>query len=203
MFFASAGLSLAMPAVCAPAAAAANHVAADFSVARNPNGNWSYLTGATRLAFVQKTCDQIGLRCRWNGKPICNSVLVGASATHAPLSWLTIRLPADHVLMDPESAANVIVRWTAPAAASYEISGDFLGADVSETAHPVAVLDNGATLVSGTINSYGQKVPFYLTRTLARGESVDFVVSTGSACSYLGTGLKATIAPAPAAALPH
>jgi len=194
LLLAMSGVRAAAPTAAAPAAT--SDAVADFSVDHNPNGAWRYLAGASLLGSVNhKDCDALGIACRWNGNPVCNSAIVAASTTGAPASFLTIRLPADHLLMDPESIASVRVRWTAPAAGSYEIQGDFLGVDTSERSHPVAILEDAKQKIySNTISSYGQQAAFDLTRKLARGETVDFVVSTGSACSYLSTGLKATVA---------
>ena len=79
---------------------------------------------------------------------------------------------------------------------TFVIQGDFLGADTSENSHPVAILLNGKqNIYSNMITRFGQRDAFNLTRRMRRGDSLDFVVSTGSACTYLGTGLKAIITP--------
>ncbi len=168
--------------------------AGQFSLASNPNGTWSYLVNRSLLPYVNKSCASSGLICRWNGKPVCNSVFVAASKRGIPASFSTIRLPGDHLDLDPESAAGVRTRWTAPNAGTFVVRGDFLGVDVSENSHPVAILFNGKQNVySNTITHFGQRDAFNLTRKMRRGDSIDFVVSTGSACTYLGTGLKAII----------
>jgi hypothetical protein len=185
--------SLSPVATAAPPASAIYNAVADFSVAHNPNGTWSYLSDGALLDYESKDCDALGMACRWNGKPVCNSAIVGTSKAGGPRSWLTIRLPADHLEMDPESVASVRVRWTAPASGSFEIHGDFLGVDTSERSHPIAILYNEKQKIySNTVSSYGQLAAFNLTRKLARSDTIDFVVSTGSACSYLSTGLKVT-----------
>jgi len=167
--------------------------AGQFSIAHNPNGAWSYLVNRSLLLYVNKSCASSGLICRWNGKPVCNSVFVAASKRGIPLSFLTIRLPADHLDLDPESAANVRTRFTAPMAGAYAIQGDFLGVDTSQNSHAVSILVNGMSAYSSTIARYGQRAAFNLTRKMNRGDTVDFVVSTGAACTYLGTGLKAIL----------
>jgi hypothetical protein len=78
-------------------------------------------------------------------------------------------------------------------AGTFVIQGDFLGADTSENSHPVSILVNGKQSYASTMSRFGQRDLFNLTRKLNRGATVDFVVSTGSACTYLGTGLKAII----------
>ena len=110
-----------------------------------------------------------------------------------PAAFLTIRLPGDHLDLDPESAANVRTRFTAPMAGTFVVSGDFLGVDTSENSHAVSILVNGKSAYANTISRFGQRDAFNLTRKLNRGDTVDFLVSTGSACTYLGTGLKAIL----------
>jgi hypothetical protein len=110
-----------------------------------------------------------------------------------PRSWLTIRIPGDHLLMDPEAIPYGAVRWTAPAAGSFEISGDFLGVDVTGNNHPVSIVSQGNTLFSGTIPRFGARAPFDVTQRFARGQFVEFRVATGATCYYLSTGLRATI----------
>ncbi len=96
-----------------------------------------------------------------------------------PASFLTIRLPGDHLDLDPESAPNVRTRFTAPMAGTFVIQGDFLG--------------NGKQSYASMISRLGQRDAFNLARKMNRGDTVDFVVSTGSVCTNLGTGLKAVI----------
>jgi hypothetical protein len=190
--------SLSPSATAAVPASAIYNAVADFSIAHNPDGTWSYRSDGSLLGYVNKDCDALGMACNWNGKPVCNSAIVGASKAGGPISFLTIRSPADHLVIDPESVASVSVRWTAPTSGAFEIQGDFLGIDTSERSHPVAILDNAKqNIYSNTVSSYGQRVAFDLTRKLAQGETIDFVVSTGSACSYLSTGLKVTVKAAP------
>ena len=182
-----------LPGAAAAAPSRVYSAAGQFSVTRNPNGPWSYLANRSLLNYVNKTCPASGLICRWNGKPVCNSVFVAGGLHGRPASFLTIRLPGDHLDMDPESAANVRTRFTAPMAGTFAVQGDFLGADTSENSHAVSILVNGKQAYSNTISRFGQRDAFNLTRRLNRGDTVDFVVSTGSACTYLGTGLKAVL----------
>jgi hypothetical protein len=169
------------------------NAAAEFSLAHNPNGVWSYRGAGSLLPLVASDCDRIGLVCRWNGRPVCNSAIVGAGKGHRPAAFMTVRLPADHLEMDPEGVRNVSVRWTAPAAATFEIRGDFLGVDTTGNAHPVSITSGSNVLYANTISSYGRKDAFDVTHAFKRGQTVDFVVSTGNSCTYLSTGLKAAI----------
>lgn len=192
--FAVAILATLLPNMVAAAPAKPVYSAVgQFSVVRNPNGAWSYLSNGSLLRYVNKACLANGLVCRWNGKPTCNSASILASRTGLPVTWLTIRLPADHYDMDPQAIANVATRWTAPKAGTYQIQGDFLGIDTTGNSHPVAIMLNGQKIYSKAIARFGQRDGFNMTRKLGRGAKVDFVVSTGRTCYYLGTGLKAIV----------
>jgi hypothetical protein len=180
-------------AVAAPHGGVTYSAAADFSAARNPNGMWRYLAAGSLLRYANKDCNALGMACRWNGKPVCNSAIVAKGKRAVPLSYMTVRVSPDHLIMDPESIANVAVRWTAPAGGTFRIRGDFLGIDTTGQNHPVAIRDNARRIFVGSIPSFGSSAVFNLTRRLNRGETIDFIVSTGRACTYLSTGLKATI----------
>jgi hypothetical protein len=179
--------------LAAPHHGARYNAAADFSVAHNPNGTWRYLAAGSLLHYVNKDCNASGMLCRWNGKPVCSSAIVAKDKRAVPLSFLTIRVSPDHLIMDPESIANVAVRWIAPVGGTFRIQGDFLGIDTTGQDHPVAIRDNARQIYVGRIPSFGRSAVFDLTRKLSRGETIDFIVSTGRACTYLSTGLKATI----------
>jgi hypothetical protein len=139
--------------------------------------------------------------CWWSGGGIPNSVIIAKNTTNGTNSYADVVQPTNVLAMDPESNTDVL-RFTAPWTGIYTISGDFTGIATDNNAHPVAILDNGASVYSNTISSYGQDDAFSLTETLAAGDTIDLEVLTGSAnCTYcsLTTGLDATIsAPEPA-----
>ncbi len=175
----------------APAAYDAVH---DFSIAKNPNGAWSYLTGAALLGHPQDPCrDVFDTICWWNGGADCDSALIGKNSAAYFISWDSIQSPPSHLFVDPRSAATAIVRWTAPADGTYAIKGDFLAIDSSESSHAVAILANAKPIHSATLAKPDQKDAFDLTNKLAKGDALEFVISTGAECRHLATGLAATI----------
>ena len=96
--------------------------------------------------------------------------------------------------MDPQSGA-AITEWTAPSSGLFTITGSFHGDDTGENSHPVEIVENGSTvlLAPTTISSFGQVVNFSYTLNLAAGNTLDFIVSTGSTSTDLSTGFDATI----------
>jgi hypothetical protein len=170
----------------------------DFSVASNPNGAWSYLysTPFPSLLPTGRDCIVTGLECWFSGLPEPNSVTIAKNTTASTLSYETIVQSPNVLEMDPESHA-VILQFTVPAAGTYSIAGDFTGIDTSENSHPVAILDDGTSIFSGTIANFGGKDPFNLTEMLNVNDRVDFEVMTGTGGSctycYLSTGLDATL----------
>jgi hypothetical protein len=85
----------------------------------------------------------------------------------------------DHLNLDPEGLASISVRFTAPTSGTYGFTGDFLGDDKYQHAHPVEILVNGSSVYSNTINKYDQSDPFSIQATLTAGDTVDFAVETG------------------------
>jgi hypothetical protein len=82
-----------------------------------------------------------------------------------------------------------IVRWTAPVGGSANIFGSFGAGD--QGAVSVWVLHNGESLFN--VNGTGAAQPFNLTRTLAIGDTLDFVVHNFNGISFDTTPLAATI----------
>lgn len=190
-----AALIVAGCAAAAPACAQTANAFADFALKKNPNGAWSYLAGGALLAQTLNPCAGVTkLLCRWNGGGQPNSAIVGANKNHGNADYYTIVLPPKYLVLDPEQLSDATVQWTAPAAATVLVTGNFLGVDTSEASHAVAVLHNGVSLKSFTISQYQQKAKFKLKLAVAAGDTISFS-STTSGYAYLSTGLQATITP--------
>jgi hypothetical protein len=179
-----------------------------FSLAGNPNGTWTYLADGTVLGSTFNPCEgHTGLACWWNGQPPLSSAIIGKNTTGSALTFGLVTVPADHLELDPDSIANVTVRWTAPAAGTYAITADFLGLNVNEQAHTIEVDENGVKVSNlSNMDSQGQDDPFSATLPLSSGATIDFVVHTGfgsDETALLDTGLAANIAlvPEPSAVL--
>jgi hypothetical protein len=174
---------------------------ADFSATANPGTVWSYLytdsLQTTPSLLTTMLTVAPGVNDWWTGGTVPDSVIVGRNSSGSPYTSSTAVYPVNELAMDPESG-SAIVQFTAPAAGTYAISGEFTGIDTHGNSHPVEILDNGTQIFKGTISTYGMSDTFSLTETLKAGGVIDFEVLTGSpssSCSYcyLSTGLAATL----------
>jgi hypothetical protein len=194
-------LTLAIPAFASPVYDAA----ADFSVAANPNGQWSYLVSGSLLTQGQSTCNgHTGIACWDNDSSIPTYTSVSDNLTGSPISENgTVDLPPGELNLDPE--ANIVtVVWTAPSSGMWSISGFFSGLDTVSASHPAEViLDSSTTLFSTTIAGYGDLADFSFDRYLSAGDTLDFEVGTGNGGYFLGTGFDATISAASTSAVPE
>jgi hypothetical protein len=198
-FAASMGLALS-----GGAQAGSYNAASDFSPTSNPNTPWTYLYNGTVLPTPASGGTY---NIWWSGQPVPNSIYVGR-AISGSTSEGTVQYGTDYLTMDPESQ-TVDVRFTAPTAGTYNISGEFFGADnqtncgSSCAAHPVLITEGGSNTIFGpqSIATYLQTYTFDLSETLSAGETVDFLAETGTdgGCTYcnLSTGLEATISSTP------
>jgi hypothetical protein len=174
------------------------NVVTQFSISSNPNGVWSYDHNGIAYTGAQGFANLLpGVPAWWTNAAIPNSLVIGQNVTGSTLTSSTISVPNNTLWMDPESG-NVSIIFTAPSAGTYTISGDFLGADTTGNSHPVNILDNGLSVFSGTISTFGADDSFGFSENLSTGDTISFVVGTGSpssSCSYcfLSTGLRGTI----------
>jgi hypothetical protein len=172
--------------------------ATDFSVAANPNGPWGYLVNGSLLTVGQSACNgQVGVECWWNGGSIPYSVHIVDNLTGSTIQNGTVVLPPGEPVMDPE-ADSVMVTWTAPDAGNWSIRGFFSGQDTVSASHPAEVtLDSSTTLLSTTIDRYGEVSRFSFNLALNAGDVLDFQVDTGNGGYFLSTGFNAIITPTP------
>src|SRR5205807_1540026 len=106
-------------------------------------------------------------------------VSLGAPSAFHNSSQQQSGLLAPHQLaFHPGSAGqNSVIRWTAPAAGSYAITGSFSGVDSATT--DVGILHGSSQLFSGNINGQGSTAPFSFFESVQAGESIDFTVGFG------------------------
>lgn len=196
---ATAALALFMTLV--PIARAGNvyDAVADYSLSANPNGTWSYLydQSGSGPSLMTQTGAASGLPdwvFWWNGQQLPDAVYVTKNTSNSTITHLTEVLPTNLLNMDPQSE-TAITRWTAPSAGVWSMAGLFQGIDVDEHSHSVEILENGTTvfLSPTTISSFGQVVDFSGTLTLAKGDTLDFIVNTGTTYTDLSTGFDVTI----------
>ena len=172
-------------------------VSKNFSSKHNPNGPWRYYGNGTLLDQGGDNCSSVdahGCPGWYNGQSEPDEVNAIANNTGSTISGQTIVIPPGYVDLNAESG-YVTIYWIAQASGTYTVTGSFLGIDTSEGTHFVHVdlLGTQAPLFDASISSYGQSAPFSFQLTLARGETLAFVVQAGSAISNLSTGLALQI----------
>jgi hypothetical protein len=178
---------------------------ADFGVAANPNGPWSYLVNGSPLTVAQSVCNGlVGIECWDNGGSLPNFTSISKNVTGSPIPENgTVILPPGELNMDPED--NVLmVQWTAPSTGTWSVSGFYSGLDTQSASHPAeVVLNSTTTLFSTTVNTPGKVSNFSFTQALNAGDKLGFEVGTGNGGFNLGTGFDATISGGSAAAVPE
>ena len=183
--------------------------AADFSLAGNPNGVWSYgyetTLGGTFTAFTDSTNAFMG-----NGSLsawyIPNSELapdlpaVIKNTSGSTLTWITVVQPADMLDLHPGQFGELsVVRFTAPANATYILSGLVQGLDTGNTTTDIFAEINGAPAGNAPIYSFGATAEIHGTLALSAGDKVDFLVDYGTDGNFYNdsTGLQLTVESVP------
>lgn len=195
--------------------------AADFSIAGNPNGAWSYgysgtLGGAMTLytssaatLFSNSNFDAwfaTGAQTTVDMHPFIAKNRAGTIEQGAGL-----RLPPGGLGLHsgPDSTNEYsIVRWTAPSTGSYNISAAFTDRDFTDVMFgrgattDVHVLLNNVALYNEfvTQNGWGLGPAGYMsTMSLTMGDTLDFAVGRGTNDTIIldSTGLEAMITPVP------
>jgi sugar lactone lactonase YvrE len=202
--------------VALPAAAPTFDANADFeagwAAGTNPNGVWSYgrttdLGGPLTL-FTRHYIPPVNnnLEHGWDD-PSDSSGFTPSVARNAGGDFNNgnVTFQAGALILHPcgvsgHDDAHVI--FTAPAAGSYSLTGDFF-AQQNNINVDVHVLVNGGSVFDSTITSNGVSRPFSGTFALAAGDTIDFAVGpNGNFVQHPGnTGLNATITPVPQGAV--
>lgn len=173
---------------------------ADFSLAGNPNGPWSYgysLTLGGPLIPHASSGSGGGLDY-WNTPISIGLPWVARNTTAAPINWAgtTVFAPGALSLHPGPSGEVAILRFTVPAAGQYLITGSFFGQDyIGTTTTDVHLLLNGTSIFDDTVSDFSVNHAFNTTVTLAAGAQLDFAVGFGSNGNYLydSTGLSGLI----------
>jgi hypothetical protein len=177
---------------------------ADFSLASNPNGVWSYgyedSLGASLHLYDVANPD-------WLGKSgldsWASSVLGGRdpnvnhNRTNADLTFLTVTVPAGELEFHPGPNGQFsVIRWTAPGAGEFNLDAAFRGNDFKyPTTTDVHILLNGNSLFSADILAYAPGPSFSDIISVKSGDTIDFAVGSGPDGNYIGdtTGISAII----------
>jgi hypothetical protein len=190
----------------------------DFSVASNPNGDWSYGyldgggfniydTTATAITFTAWT-SSAGLF-----DPYGNIGRV----TGGPLEAFGSYREDGQIILGPDNPNGsrlTAARWTAPAAGTYKIAATFTGQRIDPGGNnsTVTVLHNGAPLFSGEVNGFvGRAVNGFSdgfgsapaqsysgSAVLAMGDTIDFTNDGGAYIGPVGVVGEISLVPEPA-----
>ena len=178
--------------------------AADFSLAGNPNGPWSYGYSQTLGGplILHTTSGSDGGLDFWNTDISIGLPWVARNTTATPINWAgtTVFAPGALSIHPGPNGQVAIVRFTVPATGQYSVNGVFFGQDhVGPTTTDVHLLLNGTSIFDGVVADFGTSQPFNTTLALAAGSHLDFAVGFGSNQTYLydSTGLAATITAVP------
>lgn len=161
------------------------NAAADFTLAGNPNGVWTYGWTTTLGGAFQVDTDTIhnttfGIDAWVSNQSVDRNPGVGPNYTGSDVQPGGIVYPADQLLQHPGSAGqDSVVRWTAPADGIVSLKAVFTGADSSRgTTTDVHVRPNGVSLFDGSVVGFGNTASFTPTQSIVvdAGDAIDFVV---------------------------
>ncbi len=183
----------------------------DFS-SSNPNGAWSYGDGITGTSFTlypfyNPDCADIwgasGVVC-WTAEIFDHDPLVSFNTTGNWLNFASVVDPPNVLLIHPgpNDGQDTIVRWTAPVAGYYNISGFFEILDTNPTGILGLVFENGTLIYSGELlgppaqhpNQVGGQENFnFSTLFLNAGDVISFGVNKDGVFQDDSTGFNVTI----------
>jgi len=170
--------------------------AQEFSIAKNPNGLWSYgsttTLGGTFTLYPQALVNVQGVQGKdlWNvGNTDCNAgqtPILGRSTEQQTQPPAFIIFPVDTLDMHPGChGEDTVLRWTAPLSGNYRLRGSFEGIDECCPTTDVHIRLNSMTsLLDADINGFGQVALFDVKRAVSAGDTIDFIVGFGSDGNY-------------------
>ena len=173
-------------------------VAADFSIASNPHGTWSYgtlpaLGGSFNLLTV--ATNNFGGVSGWNQWSTAANTTPGIyknNSTATVTNDTAVVPPGTFVLRPGPGTAVSAVRWTAPSECYWRVTGRFTG--VQATTTDVHIRDGTTALFDGTLTGLGQAQVFDFTLNTSTSETLDFLVGNGgNGDAHDLTGLTLTI----------
>jgi len=201
-------------------AAVVYDAAADFSIASNANGTWSYGegSGATISSLFTKNSGNSPVQPipgvpssvqYWQSSAPQSLVpIVGENFGNAATTCCgTVLIPTGVLWVHPGASTDVIVQWTAPTTGTYDIASSFALLDNNPTGILAEIFKNGGSLFSQVISSpaanlgtqaYGPAVKFVQDNvSLQAGDTLSFVVNNNGLFYDDSTALTATITAVP------
>jgi len=170
----------------------------NFSDKVNPNGAWSYgyaskLEG-TFLPFTTNFTSGTTVGWNNNGEYPNYAGIALANTPYMLLNSNTIVIPVGVLALGIQQNA-ILLRWTAPAAGTYSITGSFQGIDLNLPVVDVGIYENGNTvLYSNSLSFFGDLFNFnFPAVTLAAGATIDFAGAYTSTPNEDNVTVTATI----------
>ncbi len=162
--------------------------AADFSLAENPNGAWSYgqsaSVGGQIALYSTNMVDSLGLSV-WYGSTDNYTPSVAKNTTGQAINNAThsITWPAGALSFHPSRYnQQSVVRWTAPEDGTCAIEASFTLLDAQANNVDVHILHNGSSLMNTVISGYLGSTSFSTENPIdvQAGDTIDFAVGYGS-----------------------
>lgn len=171
----------------------------NFSATRNPNGAWSAgwtpsLGGGLTL-FPTTASLADGVLTAWIDQSInlYNTPILGRNRSSTTFQGIA----PGQLLLHPGCHAGevAVLRWAAPVAGSYAITGQFFAGDIGDMSAYVLENSNAATPLFSAVST-DDSPTFDLNVQLAAGGYIDFAVANGPAgCLNGSTPLEISIGP--------
>jgi hypothetical protein len=155
-----------------------------FTKNQNPNGPWSYgwstSLGGGFTPFTTGTVNNDDLEA-WNASGLAAlGIYRNAKDRLLPVANRIFYQPGQ-LAMHPGPAGQVsVLRWTAPAAGSYDVTAAFRALDAQPATTDVHVLHNGVSKFDGTVNATMSGPAYAGTLALQAGDTVDVAVGYGN-----------------------
>jgi len=180
--------------------------AADFSIAQNPNGPWSYgyslqlggpLIPYTDSGIVSGTpfeywqYDPAGV-----GGPSIHRNSSGETATYIWPTSYHLYSPGQLSFHPGPAGEFSIIRFTTPQTGDYDVTAAFVGIDNVGVTSDVHILHNSSPVFSGDVQGFLSPItgPINNTLLLQSGDNIDFVVGWGNSdFRYDTTAISAQI----------
>jgi hypothetical protein len=182
-------------------------------VGTNGSGPWSYLQrSGTNVSSLPTAFSQCAnpLVSGFGTVGAFNIPAVYFNKSPGPVSCSTVTLAANAGYIHPGfDFTDAMLRFTAPTAGSYAITGGIWSADVNGTGFTIALEDQGAIFFSATTTFFSPSgaanTSFNLTRTLNAGDVIDLVAKpkNGSDVSFGTTGFRLTMTRSPITTVPE
>ena len=157
-----------------PALATTYDGVADYGTATNPTGVWSYRDGGGNLLTSQ---DSTAVGTQWYTGGYPGGAYIVANKGSSSQTSSTIFYAANSLHLDGQSI-GAEVRFAAPSAGIYSVSGQFEYGDTNMVTHTVKIVDNSGTTLFTYSLSNGATQSFSLPSvSLATDGYLDFITT--------------------------